>query len=123
MPKETHERKQKNKRKGYEIKPKVVWVGQHRKGHITEDAHVPKKYRKTLALHEKTEYELEKQKGLPYKTAHRKANEAEKKEYFTKDGKVEKAKWRAYEKDINKIYRANLAKIRKREMAKAKKHK
>jgi len=106
-----------SKKKEYDVKPFVAWVGQHRSGHITEDVHVPKKYRKSIALHEKVERKEEIKHKLPYKKAHAKANEAEKKKYFTKDGKFEKAKWHTYEKDINKIYRANLAKSK----AKAKK--
>lgn len=102
------------KGKKYEVKDKVQWVGQHRKGHVTIDKHVPKDDRSTLVDHEYKELYEEDVNKLPYKKAHRKANELEKKENFTtKDGKFKKKEWRAYEKVVNKIYRGNLAETRK----------
>ena len=85
-------------------------IGQHKKGKITIDKKVPRKYRNSVALHEKVEEFEEKHNKLPYQKAHKLANDAEKTKIFHGNKKA----WTKYEKEIMKEYKKNLAKKKKK---------
>jgi hypothetical protein len=82
------------------IKPKVETVGAHRGGKIEIDKRLPKKYVPTVVLHERVE-KKNMDKGDSYKTAHKKANAAEKAKEGAKRFKEE-------EKAVMSIYHKNI---------------
>ena len=79
----------------------VKRVGDHFPDRYEIDRKLPKKYRKSLILHEIVEDEIQKT-GVTYKKAHRLANKIEKKMF-----PLSESDWDKYDKLVTKIYYQN----------------
>lgn len=90
------------------IKPFVTRVGDHRKVAnkntviISIDERLPKKFRRSVVFHERTEDRLQRM-GMDYDEAHKLANKAEKEKYFK--GSSGEKRWKEEVKVVSNLYR------------------
>lgn len=87
-----------------EIKEDVRFVGSHRRRRFILDKDVPKKFRKSLLLHEAVEHEIQKE-GINYPIAHKISERIERKTF-----PYGKHEWNRYSKAVDKIHKANIKK-------------
>ena len=91
------------------IRKRVTRVGEHRKipnkrcVGIYVDDDIPKKFRRAIIFHERTEDRLQRKHGLTYNQAHRIATQREKAKYF----KTAPVSWKKYESLVSKLYKEN----------------
>ena len=91
------------------IRKRVTRVGEHRKLphhrcvgiYVSKD--IPKKFRKAIVFHERTEDRLQRKHGMTYSQAHRIATQKEKAKYF----KTAPVSWKKYESLVSKMYNRN----------------